>query len=316
MRILFTILAAFLLNIQIAVSQELYLLTNSAGQGEALTCFLYPVEGVTDTEFVLEDSSGKVLDMNPGFFYEPGNDYRVVVGIFGIASDALTGVGTLTVGFSTPQGREERSLLVNIAMQDFLVEIIPLDNTATGILSTPDPRKKEQAKKLWNILLTWNGKNQFSDSMFILPVEKHEESAWYGDRRTFKYTGGGTATTIHGGLDLAAKTGEPVLAPADGLVVMAEERIISGWTIVLEHLPGIFTMYYHMSRIDAADGQNVKQGQVLGLVGATGLVTGPHLHWEAKIHGISVDPKWFLTHPLIDKEAILITIESAVPKRR
>lgn len=306
----------FILPLYSLQAQELYLLENNVGQGEVLTCYLWPADGLEETSFILEDNNGNVLASHPGFVYSPRPGVTILLSIFGIPSTAAEGVGTVTVRFHSQQSRQERSALVGISYRDFLEEVIVLDDKGSDILTTPDPRKKEQAKKLWAILLSWNPERIFAENVFALPVAKAEETSWYGDRRTFKYPGGGSSSSIHGGLDLAAPTGEPILAPEEGLVVMAEDRIVSGWTIVVEHLPGIFTLYYHLSSLDVAEGQNVKKGQLLGALGATGLVTGPHLHWEVKIHGVSVDPKWFLAHPLIDKEGILSTIDATVTKGR
>lgn len=297
-------------------AQELHLISASVAPGEVLTCFIHPANGLSETRFVLEDSEGKTLDSHTGFFWSPVKGEKVLIGQFGISSTVKSGIGTVKVSYKTAYGREEQTALIEISTRDFLAEEIPLSSEATGILSKPDPRKREQAKTLWNILLTWNNDHIFTEGPFHLPVKEFEETSWYGDRRVFRYDNGGSATTIHGGLDLAAATGTPILAPAAGLVVMAEFRIISGWTVVMEHAPGVYSLYYHLSELNTAEGQNVETGTLLGLMGATGLVTGPHLHWEIKIHGISVDPKWFLTHPLLDKEAILGTINNTFQKRR
>lgn len=94
----------------------------------------------------------------------------------------------------------------------------------------------------------------------------------------------------HTGLDLAAGTGTPVYAPTPGLVVAAREFYYSGNTVILDHGDGLFSTMAHLSAFDVAEGQRVAQGALLGKVGATGRVTGPHLHWAVRLHGARVDP--------------------------
>lgn len=94
----------------------------------------------------------------------------------------------------------------------------------------------------------------------------------------------------HNGLDLAAVTGTPVFAPTPGVVVYARPFYYSGNTVILDHGHGLFSTMAHLSVIDVTAGQRVAQGELLGKVGATGRVTGPHLHWAVRLHGDRVDP--------------------------
>ncbi|MFN7976577.1 MAG: M23 family metallopeptidase [Vicinamibacterales bacterium] len=94
----------------------------------------------------------------------------------------------------------------------------------------------------------------------------------------------------HTGLDLAAGTGTPVYAPTPGVVVYAREFYYSGNTVILDHGQGLYSMMAHLSVIGVTEGQAVAQGARLGEVGATGRVTGPHLHWAVRLHGARVDP--------------------------
>ena len=89
---------------------------------------------------------------------------------------------------------------------------------------------------------------------------------------------------------------------------MAKERVLTGLTVVMEHLPGVYSLYYHMDSIRVEQGQMVEAGMVIGTVGSTGLVTGPHLHWEIRAGGIAVNPDTFIEKPIIDKEAIMSII--------
>lgn len=94
----------------------------------------------------------------------------------------------------------------------------------------------------------------------------------------------------HTGLDLAAGTGTPVYAPTPGVVVYAREFYYSGNTVILDHGQGLYSTMAHLSEFGVKEGQEVAQGALLGKVGATGRVTGPHLHWAVRLHGARVDP--------------------------
>lgn len=94
----------------------------------------------------------------------------------------------------------------------------------------------------------------------------------------------------HAGLDLAAVTGTPVYAPTPGIVVYARPFYFSGNTVILDHGHGLFSTMAHLSAIDVTEGRRVAKGDLLGKVGATGRVTGPHLHWAVRLHGDRVDP--------------------------
>lgn len=125
----------------------------------------------------------------------------------------------------------------------------------------------------------------------------------FGTRRVFN----GKVNSVHYGLDIDGKIGEPIRAVQAGKVVMSAMRWASGGTIVLDHGGGLFTMYFHMSRRDKKPGDLVKAGQVLGAVGKTGRVTGPHLHLQAAVRTRRLDP----AHPnpgrsmYVDPQAML-----------
>ena len=94
----------------------------------------------------------------------------------------------------------------------------------------------------------------------------------------------------HTGVDVSAKEGAEVRAPNNGITVLTDEQFYTGNCIVLDHGQGIYTMFFHLSKLLVKPGQEVKKGDVIGLVGSTGRSTGPHLHWGVRIQGARVDP--------------------------
>ena len=112
-------------------------------------------------------------------------------------------------------------------------------------------------------------------------------TAPFGQRRSYN---GGPVASYHSGQDLGADKGVPVLAPITGTVALAEPLNVRGGAVILDHGLGVFTGFWHLSRIDVTVGQTVGRGEVIGLVGNSGLSTGPHLHWEMRVLGVPVDP--------------------------
>jgi murein DD-endopeptidase MepM/ murein hydrolase activator NlpD len=124
---------------------------------------------------------------------------------------------------------------------------------------------------------------------FRFPVEARSQEN-FGARRVYN----GESHSRHAGLDLSAPEGTPVLAPAPARVALTGDLYFSGGTVILDHGEGLFTMYFHLSRVDVKEGEIVDAGQPLGLVGHTGRATGPHLHWAARLNGARVDPRGLL----------------------
>ena len=117
------------------------------------------------------------------------------------------------------------------------------------------------------------------------PVAESANSS-FGTRSVFN----GEPRSPHAGTDFLSPAGTPIAAPAAGRIVGARELFFTGNTVIIDHGLGVFSMLAHLSRIDVHEGDAVQAGDILGLVGATGRVTGPHLHWAVRLNGTRVDP--------------------------
>ena len=121
---------------------------------------------------------------------------------------------------------------------------------------------------------------------FRVPLDGVTTGGNFGKRRILN----GQPGSPHGGVDFPAVTGTPVHAAQQGKVALAQELFFSGNTVVVDHGLGIYTFYAHLSEIDVKPGDELQSGQVLGKVGATGRVTGPHLHWGLTVERARVNP--------------------------
>lgn len=185
-----------------------------------------------------------------------------------------------------------------ISSKEFLNEEIPLSASNTAIRTDNSSTKTAQIDRLNEVLFSKNPETNYYEGLFIQPVDSKRRTAFFGDRRTYVYNTGTKSVSEHYGIDFGVPTGTPVKACGSGKVVLAENRISTGWSIVIEHLPGLYSLYYHLDSMNVAEGDEVKQGDLIGKSGCTGLSTGPHLHWEIRLNGSAVNPDFFMENLL------------------
>ncbi len=142
-------------------------------------------------------------------------------------------------------------------------------------------REQERTSALWPVesIHLWTGR-------FLDPLPGRELGTPFGVRRIINHI----PKSSHSGVDISADQGDPIRAPNDGVVVMADNLFFSGNSVIIDHGDGIYTMFFHMSQTKVKVGQAVMKGDVIGLVGSTGRASGPHLHWGVRIQGARVDP--------------------------
>ncbi|MDR3335843.1 MAG: M23 family metallopeptidase [Treponema sp.] len=233
----------------------------------------------------------------------PGPDANaaLLAALLTIPSTMRAGLAKVVVEGIT--GLEGKELGIAVPEREFGSETIDLDERNTAIRTEPDPQKTGEANRLWAIL-NRTGSSIYAEEAFAAPVTVTRRTSFFGDRRMFRYVTGATEASVHAGIDYGAPRGTPVTSCAPGKVILARSRIVTGNSVIIEHLPGVYSLYYHMDSLGVNEGELVETGTLLGLSGSTGLATGPHLHWEIRVAGENADPDVFMARPLLDKNAI------------
>lgn len=152
----------------------------------------------------------------------------------------------------------------------------------------PNKQKENRVKKEYQeAMKIYNSSSPklYWDEDFIYPLNSKITSA-FGTKRVYN----GELKSYHGGTDYQAKDNTPIIASNSGIVKISESRFYSGNSIVIDHGQGVYSCYFHLSSMNFKVGDFIKKGQILGLSGSTGRITGPHLHFTFRINGLQVDP--------------------------
>ncbi len=300
------------------LSQPLVVYERELDRGDVLKVLIFPDQPLQELTARVLDDSGEPVVKGRGFALgeiEGNSTWCLLLGLPNYLEEEeyrleISGRRGQTAGLPEEGFSYHGSIVVR--HKAFISEKIFLDEELTDLRSRFDPRKKEESEYLWDILTTFNGDAIFHEESFKLPLSEARRSGNYGDRRTFEYSGGSSALSYHQGIDFAVPEGTPVAACGAGRVVLACYRIITGNSIVLEHLPGLYSIYYHLSSLSVNKGDYVESGEILGNVGCSGLATGPHLHWEVRVNGVAVNPESFTCESIIDKSNIISIIRETI----
>jgi murein DD-endopeptidase MepM/ murein hydrolase activator NlpD len=203
----------------------------------------------------------------------------------GIDLDAKPGEHAAETLLTTGDGRvERRQITIDVAAKKFPISRLNVNEKFTELSKADLGRANRESKEIEAIYgrITTD---VVPDEPFTVPIPG-ETGTNFGARRIFN----GEPRAPHAGSDLHAPAGTPVHATNRGRVVLAKNLFFTGNTVILDHGLGIYSLYAHLSRIDVKQGEIVKNGQVVGLSGATGRVTAPHLHWGMRVQDARVDP--------------------------
>lgn len=217
---------------------------------------------------------------------------RFYQSFFGIPYERDAGPGTVEVQV----GSSSLSLPIDVQSGDYLSESLSVEDRRAQPTSKRDlvriQQEKLQVAQVYKQIIYkkhWTGS-------FLWPIQS-EITSPFGIRRNYN---NGKLKNFHSGVDLRASVGTPVQAPAPGEVVLVKDLFFTGNTIILNHGYGLVTLYAHLSRPHVQVGKKVQTGDVLGYSGKTGRVNGPHLHWQAVIHQVKIDPRGLLTKMLAE----------------
>ncbi|OUR73518.1 peptidase M23 [Methylophaga sp. 41_12_T18] len=204
--------------------------------------------------------------------------------IVGVPLSAKIGIQRVKVNASG----ETSSAIFDIVDKQYPTQHITITNKRKVNPNKLDmDRIGPESAKIKKALRHWSEQSDIPFN-FIWPIEGRV-SGLYGRRRVFN----GQSRRPHSGMDIAAPTGTEIMSPADGIVRDTGDYFFNGNTVFIDHGQGLVTMFCHLDSINVEEGQPIKQGEILGTVGATGRVTGPHLHLGVSLNDVRVEPRLF-----------------------
>jgi len=220
----------------------------------------------------------RAFDRDVAAFAASDREWEALVGV-----DLDTRPGAYAVTVDAGAGLTATETLT-VAAKKFPTRRLTVDEDFVTPPASVQDRIERDAKLL---ATTWAhpSPERLWSTPFVRPVPQAANSR-FGTRTIFN----GKPRNPHGGADFLSPAGTPIRAPGGGRIVIARDLYFSGNTIVIDHGLGVFSMLAHLSSIGVHEGERVEPGQVVGLVGATGRVTGPHLHWAVRANGARVDP--------------------------
>ncbi len=196
--------------------------------------------------------------------------------------------GAASISVTTTQGGQ-RQLGYTVVPKRYLEQRLKVAPGTVDLSPEDEARYERERTHLAAVMATFTEPLPHNDLRMRVPVPGRRSSS-FGLRRVFN----GQSRNPHSGMDIAAPTGTPVLAPLPGRVIDTGDYFFNGNTVWLDHGGGLLGMMCHLSEIDVKPGDLLKTGERLGAVGATGRVTGPHLHWSVMLNRAMVDPALFL----------------------
>jgi len=208
-------------------------------------------------------------------------------------ADPRRQIALIPIGYRTAPGKKslrritpsgEKLLPLRVIDGGYPFETLSVEPSKVS----PNPAQQKRIKKEYDEAMAIYNRftpKRYWTAAFALPMHTTVTSA-FGTARRYN----GTLSGFHSGTDFKAKPGTPVSAVNDGIVVLAKERYYAGNSVIIDHGEGLYSCYYHLSRIDVNVGKNVAKEEKIGLSGSTGRVTGPHLHFAVMLQGVQVDP--------------------------
>jgi len=264
--IIITLWLPVLVHAETAPQPEVLFEPQQPGPGDIMVVTVKNIAGAVEGTF-----NGKKVYFNPS-----RESLKAIVGI-----DLSVAPGKYEMEISAGGGSLRRT--VQVVKKKYGLQRLTLPKDMVELTPENEARVEREQHKMAAIWpneseLVWAGN-------FINPREG-EIVTQFGVKRIINKI----PKNPHSGVDVSGKEGDPVHAPNNGIVALMDDQFYSGISVVLDHGQGIYTMFFHLSRILVSPGQKVKKGEVIALVGSTGRSTGAHLHWGARVQGAKVDP--------------------------
>lgn len=223
----------------------------------------------------------RVFDRTVAAFPLEGGQWRALVGI-----DLDQRAGAYALEAQAIEGQHVRTATRRLTVQRRTFPTRVLQVAPDFVNPPKDVQARIDAdRQFTQAVYSQSATTRLWTSPFVRPVPQAANSR-FGTRSVFN----GERRSPHAGTDFLSPTGTPIHAPNAGRVVAARDLYFTGNTVIIDHGLGVFSLFAHLSKLDATEGQSVAPGDVVGLVGATGRVTGPHLHWAMAVAGARVDP--------------------------
>jgi murein DD-endopeptidase MepM/ murein hydrolase activator NlpD len=281
-------LTAYLLSGQVTDSFRLSPDSLGVGQGKTIAIFLH-------SSYPLQNVEGNFLDLTFPFY--PVRNENVDSSSFKYSYRALVGIpigaepGKYPIRLSENQSNQIKTKGLDSAFFESAVYVVETLFEKEEI-TIPAPKQNlltsqslSKEAKIIREVLAKRRENQLWEGKFIKPIEGRISSP-FGIYRIYN---DGTSSRPHRGVDIANMEGTPVLSPNSGKVVLSRHFDFHGNTLIIDHGQGVYSLVNHMKRRFVQKGDRVKKGETLGLVGETGLATGPHVHWGLSVLDIRVD---------------------------
>lgn len=221
-------------------------------------------------------------------YQHPVNPSDFRFGLIAIPYRQTPGSAKLTLTWTNVAGQHFREIPFTIVAGNYRTDELKVEPGRVNPSKKNSNRARKEARRVRQIYAGGNTTGLWAGD-FQLPMDSKITSS-FGNKRLFN----GQLKSYHNGVDFRAPVGTPVLAANSGVVKLADNLFYSGNTVIIDHGNLIFTIYAHLSKLEVKTGRPIAKGQRIGLTGATGRVSGPHLHWGVKVNGSAVNPIEFV----------------------
>ena len=249
-----------------ALQAEIILEPAKPGPGDLLVVTIKNAPGTPEGKF-----------NNKKIYFNPSKDsFKAIVAI-----DYFTEPGKYDLEISSNGSTLKQ--VVEVIKKEYEVQQLTLPKHMVELSAKDEARAERDQQKMAAIWPNETGRSWTGD--FVNPLEG-EIITPFGVRRIIN----NIPKSPHTGVDVKGNKGDKIIAPNNAVVALVDNQFFAGKALVLNHGQGIYTMFFHLSKVLVKPGQEVKKGDVIALVGSTGRATGPHLHWGARVQGARIDP--------------------------